>query len=135
MKFMTILFLSLFIGCTSLGRGPVDPITPPWPLRTLPVDKREFPGRWVGINFNTIWIIEINPYLDEQGRSGIKIKSNATKLRYAAGWLLEEKNVFLGQVIEGQTIYNIMIFRDDKGTKLRIADTRGYFDLKLFKNE
>lgn len=135
MKFIPVLFLSFFIGCTVWSRGPVDPITPPWPLRTLPVDKLEFPGHWVGIISNTIWVIEIAPYVDETGRSGIKIKSNTDNIHYAAGWLLEQKGVFVGQALENGKSFNIMIFRDEQGTKLRIADTRGYFDLKLLKSE
>lgn len=134
MKFM-IFFLSLFIACTSWSRGPVDPITPPWPLRTLPVNKVEFPGRWIGVLYDTVWVIEIETNSNEEGHSDIQIRSNTNIMHAANGWLKEQKNVFVGQVLEQEKIFNIMVFRDAQGTKLRIADARGYFDLRLLKSE
>lgn len=134
MKLITIL-LCLFIGCTSWGRGPVDPITPPWPLRALPVNKVELPGRWIGFLYHTIWVVEIDSNIDEDGVSEIQIKSNTDLIPSAKGWLNERKNVFVGQVVDGGKTFNIMIFRDEQGTKLRVADTHGYFDLKLLKGE
>ncbi|MGZ3774095.1 MAG: hypothetical protein ACXVCY_08960 [Pseudobdellovibrionaceae bacterium] len=135
MKIMIPFILSLFIGTTSWSHGPVDPITPPWPLRTLPVNKVEFPGRWVGVYWNTLWVVEVDPNISEDGRSNILIKSNANSIRFASGWLTEQKDVFVGKAVEGDSTFNIMIFRDDEGTKLRIAGTNRYFDLKLYKSQ
>lgn len=134
MKILVILF-SCFVTCASWG-GPVDPIQPPWPLGTLPLNRLEFPGRWLSVNSNTVFIVDIDLNGKENGISEIKIRSNTRVINYAKGWVKEQKRgIFAGQVVDGNKLLNVMIFRDDEGTKLRIADTRGYFDLKLLKNQ
>ncbi|MGZ3769281.1 MAG: hypothetical protein ACXVCP_01930 [Bdellovibrio sp.] len=134
MKFMIILF-SLFIASASWSRGPVDPIMPPWPLQTLPLNKYDFPGRWISVTHKTIFVVDIDFNGNGDGCSTIQIRSNANITQLANGLIKEYKGIFIGQVDDGSRILNIMIFRDDQGTKLRIADSRGYFDLKLLKSE
>lgn len=132
-----IIILSLLTSCASWARGPVDPISPPWPLSisTLPVDLIYLPGEWVAYDHNSIWWIQITFNKEKNGLSEIYIRSNAVRNHEAAGWLVGQKNALVGQLVfNNERAVNIMIFRDKEGTKLRIAaESETYYDLKLFK--
>lgn len=138
MKHLLILPILLF-SFNLWARGPVDPVSPPWPLSisTLPVDFDGLPGEWVAYGHNTIWFIDIEPNANGRGLSGIHIKSNAIRTHDVDGWLGVQQNALVGQVaIDSDTTLDIMIFRDREGTKLRLGSSGDkYYDLKLYKRQ
>lgn len=127
-----VLVISLIISCAGWGRGPVDPILPPWPLRTLPINKVQLTGNWMAVNDGIVWLVQIQFSANGEITS-ISMKSNASEHHHAEGWLKEQKKGLCGEIVFDGSVQNVILFRDEKGTSLRIADGEGYFDLMLHK--
>ncbi|MDG0817394.1 hypothetical protein [Bdellovibrio svalbardensis] len=129
--------LGLFIATSAWARGPVDPISPPWPvsISTMPLEMEDLPGEWVAYSHNTIWFIQIEMNANGRGLAAIHIQSNAVRTHKVDGWLAFHKNSLAGEILfDGHASKQIMIFRDSEGTKLRIsAPGDRYYDLKLYK--
>lgn len=137
MKTLLLILLSVF-SLTVEARGPgTDPVIP-WPtsvtLRPLSLD--ELQGNWVAYSDNSIWFIELEMRPDN-ALSTIRMKSNALFTKKATGWLEFDHEMFFGKIaMDSKHIYNVIVYKDSDGTKIRIVQTRyKYFDLKLYRLE
>lgn len=140
-QLMTIMaiVLGLFLANSAWARGPVDPISPPWPvsISTMPLEIESLPGEWVAYSHNTIWFIQIELNANGRGLASIHIQSNAVRTHNVSGWMEQLQNSLAGEIdFDGDRSSKIMIFRDNEGTKLRVsASGGGYYDLKLYKRK
>lgn len=138
MKFLIILLLTV-CSLSTQARGPGDGPIVPWPT-TVGLERltcEELQGNWTAYSHNTIWFLELYMDSTEGALSTLRIRSNALFNNKGNGWLEYDGRLFFGKLVLDHThIYDIFLFKDRDGTKLRIAQgPLKYYDLKLYRKE
>lgn len=134
MKILASLLLTLFCSCAVAGPGD-GPIVP-WPT-SLREDLliEDIQGSWTGYSHNTIWFIDIYPAVGIDDVVVIRISSQALFTHKAQGLLNSNGGLFAGEVfMDPNHRASILVFKDGKGTTLRIADKhKKFYDVRLYK--
>lgn len=135
MKHLILLLLTVF--SLSAKAGPGDGPIVPWPtsVSLQNITCEDLQGEWVAYSHNTIWFVNLEMRPD--AISTVRITSNALFTHKATGWLEAGDRLFYGKLaMDHKHIYNVIVFRDREGTKVRVIQgPQKYFDLKLYNRK